>query len=348
MGLAAVSRALSPARSARIRCGTEFLFKFKPPDHNIHQVVPTGKAHRACKGSEIIKKGWATGKRLASQRILLITPRQDGMEQKRQQIETEQKRRQVSLAVAKVMFDMIAFGLEHVVVFVFDFPPPAACSGKVGNVVSRDPMIGDKAVVIALFARVGMHRGDLKPIHRPGILTAAQPHIVARAIQHDVAHAAAAVALLNFLHGLRLLPKGQALIERGMRVGLAHQDEVEAGCERTCTQRVIAVKIIAKQGDMVRGDLPGVVLAPAFARDPLAVLVVVTVLRHDEFRWHGNHLGTARTNDHRGNRRVIGTGVTVCALTLETVRAMDVARGIVLSAIERHQQLPIENTKAAQ
>lgn len=137
MGLATVSRALSPALSTCIRCGTEFIFKLKSPDHELHQVLPTCKDHIACKCSDIIKKGLPSGKRLAKQRILLIPPRQDGMEQKRQQIETEQKRRQVSLAVAKVMLDMIALGLEHVVVFVFDFPSPTASSGKVGNVVIR-------------------------------------------------------------------------------------------------------------------------------------------------------------------------------------------------------------------
>jgi hypothetical protein len=44
------------------------------------------------------------------------------MEQKSKQAEIEQKRRQVLLTVSKVMLDMVALGLEHVVVFVFDLP----------------------------------------------------------------------------------------------------------------------------------------------------------------------------------------------------------------------------------
>ena len=56
------------------------------------------------------------------------------MGQKSKQAEVEQKRRQVLLTVSKVMRDMVALGLEHIVVFVFDLPCCAAvCSARRGR-----------------------------------------------------------------------------------------------------------------------------------------------------------------------------------------------------------------------
>ena len=80
------------------------------------------------------------------------------MEKKRQQVEAEQKRCQVSLAMTKVMLDMIALGFEHVVVFVLDFPSPTARLCDLRDVVSPQAMIGDKAVVIELLTRFGIDR----------------------------------------------------------------------------------------------------------------------------------------------------------------------------------------------
>ena len=250
--------------------------------------------------------------------------------------------------MTKVVLDMIALGLEHVVVFIFDFPPATARLGKLRNVVIRYVMIGDQAVVVELFAGFAMHLDYLKPIHRQGVLTAAQKYIVDIAIQYDVHHAAFALAAFDLLNGACLLPKGQALIERAMRVGFARQDKVKAVLENTLAKGLIAVKIVTKQGDPVGGDLPGVFVYPTFARNPLAVLFVVAVLRHDKFRRQGDHLGAPRANNHRRNGRVIVSGLTFCGLTPEAVCAMDVAGGIVLGAIEGHQQLSIQNAKGGQ
>jgi hypothetical protein len=49
--------------------------------------------------------------------------------------------------MTKVVLQMIALGLEHVVVFVFDLPPPTTRLRNVHNVVSRQAMIGEIAEV---------------------------------------------------------------------------------------------------------------------------------------------------------------------------------------------------------
>jgi hypothetical protein len=88
------------------------------------------------------------------------------MEQKGQKIETEHHRREVLLAMPKVVLQMVAFGLEHVVIFVFDLPASTARLRDVRNIVRVQAMIGDKAVVIELFAGFGIDDRDLEPIDR--------------------------------------------------------------------------------------------------------------------------------------------------------------------------------------
>ena len=60
----------------------------------------------------------------------------------------------------KVMLQMIAFGLEHVVIFVFDLPSPATRLRNGHHGVRRQAMIGDIAVVIELLARFGVDDGE--------------------------------------------------------------------------------------------------------------------------------------------------------------------------------------------
>src|SRR5215510_7961649 len=81
-----------------------------------------------------MEKRLPSGKHLAQQRVLVIVPLQHRMEQKGQQVEAEQKRRQILLAMPKVVLQMIALGLEHIVVFVFDLPPATTCLRHVHRV----------------------------------------------------------------------------------------------------------------------------------------------------------------------------------------------------------------------
>src|SRR3989454_7125148 len=121
-----------------------------------------------------MEKRLAPGKHLAKQRVLVIAPLQHRVEQKGQQVEAEHTCRQVLLAMTKVVLQMVTLGLEHVVVFVFDLPPPTTRLRNVYNVVIPQAMIGDTAIVIELFARFGIDDRDLEPIDRQGIVTTSQ------------------------------------------------------------------------------------------------------------------------------------------------------------------------------
>src|SRR4051794_29615582 len=84
--------------------------------------------------------------------------------------------------MAKVVLQMVALRLEHVVIFVFDLPAPTTRLRHMHNVVSRQAMIADTAIVIELFARGGLDDRDGEPIDRQGIGAPSQQHVV------DVAH----------------------------------------------------------------------------------------------------------------------------------------------------------------
>jgi len=128
------------------------------------------KDHRPRSGLDSIAKRLAPGQYLAQQRVLVIAPFQHGMEQKGQQGAAQHKRRQILLAMPKVVRQMVPLGLEHVGVFVVDLPAPATRLCNVHNVVSRQRMSGETTIVLQLFARFGMDDSEVEPMDRPGIV----------------------------------------------------------------------------------------------------------------------------------------------------------------------------------
>jgi hypothetical protein len=94
------------------------------------------------------------------------------MSQKGQQVETEHKSREVLHPVPKGVFDMVALGFEHVVVFVFDLPAPTPRSGDLCDTFIGQRMSGEKAVVLELLTRFAMDERYLKPMDRQGPATA--------------------------------------------------------------------------------------------------------------------------------------------------------------------------------
>src|SRR5712692_9762226 len=183
------------------------------------------KNHITHEGLDILEKRLAPGTHLAQQRVLGIAPFQHRMEQKGQEVETEQKRREIGLAMTTVVLQMIALGLEDVVVVVVDLPPPTPRVGNVHYVVSRQAMSRDTAMVIQLFARFGLDDGKVEPMDGPSIVTAAQAYVVDGAYPRHFREAPIAVASFMRGHGVGGLPKRSALIEFGMGVGCTRKDE---------------------------------------------------------------------------------------------------------------------------
>ena len=68
-----------------------------------------------------------------------------------------------------------------------------------------------------------------------------------------------------------------------MSIGLAHQGEGEAFCQREGAKGPLTVQTIAQYGHVMRRERVGMVAYPAFAGHLFAILFVMTILRHDVF-----------------------------------------------------------------
>ena len=74
--------------------------------------------------------------------------------------------------------------------FSFSSSSAHALLGRRRDVVRAQAMIGDKAVVIQLFARFGIDHRELKPIDRQGIVTTTQEDVIDVTIQRHFREAA--------------------------------------------------------------------------------------------------------------------------------------------------------------
>jgi hypothetical protein len=224
------------------------------------------------------------------------------MEQKGQEIEAKHKRRQILLAMPKAGLQMVALGLEDVVIFVFDLPASTARLRGVRDVVGAQAMIGDKAIVIEWFARFGMHDRDREPIDRQGIVTTTPEHVIDVPIQAHFRAPAMPTAAFKLGHPVVGLPKRQPLRERGMGVRLARQDAVQALWQGQGTKRLLAVEIIAQSGHLMRRQGLGMLADPPFARLLFAVLFGIPVVRHDVLRGQGDDVRVSWAHDDGGDR----------------------------------------------
>lgn len=74
------------------------------------------------------------------------------MDKKNRQIEQEEGHGQVVVAVAEVMFDMIALVCKGVEAFIFYFPSGATSLKEFGHKGIGNRHVGDPAVVVGAFA----------------------------------------------------------------------------------------------------------------------------------------------------------------------------------------------------
>lgn len=68
--------------------------------------------------------------------------------------------------MAKLVFEMLAFGSQNVVVFVFDFPASASSLDQREPGLLREVMIGHEGVVVELLTGFGVGYGHLNETTR--------------------------------------------------------------------------------------------------------------------------------------------------------------------------------------
>ena len=71
-----------------------------------------------------------------------------GVGGERQQVLDDEDGGEVRLAVAEIVFGVVALGFQHIERLVFDLPPRPAGRGHGGDVVAGDRQVSDEAVAV--------------------------------------------------------------------------------------------------------------------------------------------------------------------------------------------------------
>ena len=185
---------------------------------------------------------------------------------------------------------MIAVVLEHIVVLVLDFPAGAAGGHKRAHRLFAQHVIGDPGILIQLLAGGLLDNRQFTPVHRQGIGPGAQGHSVDIAIGPAFRCAACPVPVAHLADGAQTTEQRDLLIQRRVGVGFAGEDEVLLLDSRNLlTEGLITVQIIAKIGHGMAAKAATMLGQPAFRGIAFAVLLLLTILRCDEFGFQGDH-----------------------------------------------------------
>ena len=95
-----------------------------------------------------MEKGLAHAQMGTQTHVSLVTQIQDSVAEECEQVEQHHDHGEVVFAMPEVVFEVIAIVLEHIVVFVLDFPARTTRSNNRRNVVVAEGVIGGKGVVV--------------------------------------------------------------------------------------------------------------------------------------------------------------------------------------------------------
>lgn len=137
--------------------------------HEIHQRLPGLEAQVTGQGADVVEQALSRGQLLAQEPVFVVHPLQYGVGQKSQDDEAGQQGRQVLLAVAKVVREVVALGLQRVVVLVFDLPAAASCRDDLGDVTVVQRQAGREGVAVPHLAAV-VGGDELAPVDLLGVV----------------------------------------------------------------------------------------------------------------------------------------------------------------------------------
>ncbi len=138
------------------------------------------------------------------------------------------------------MFEVIAFGVEDVMVLVFDFPARPARRHQADDVIVRDGVAGGKGVVVEAIA-LTIGGGQFAPVDPQGVVAVAQGHVIEVAVGVDFMAFAGPAANRDRLQGESRKP----IVACFVGVGLAHQEKVAIRRQNRLTQGLMTIPIIA-------------------------------------------------------------------------------------------------------
>src|SRR3989338_8835403 len=103
------------------------------------------------------------------------------MKKKCENIQSCKKRSKMLLTVSIVMFQVVPFGLECIVVLVLYLPPGTSCGNNCFNGIYSERMIGDKCVLVKTLS-VFPHDGQFTPVNAKSVLTIFERDVTAEAV----------------------------------------------------------------------------------------------------------------------------------------------------------------------
>lgn len=277
----------------------------------------------------------------SNQAVGFIAKSQKGMEEKGEDIHRGKQGREMFIAVAEVMFQVIALGFQRVVVLVLDLPSRATGDDDAGDVLLGDFEIGDERVFVELLA-ILVDDGHLAPIDVNGTIRLHQRHVIGIAIVIRFPLVFLILdAHIHFMHVLarfeQLNPLGQAL----MRIGLADEDKVVAEDQRFFAEWLMGINIVAQQRGIAGLIIVAVLFQPALSCHDLAVLLFVAVLRSNKLGSQWDGIGLAGSDNHGSNRAVIVGYFSALMLDVRAILASDFFRGKIPSAVQSDESCVI-------
>jgi len=132
-------------------------------------MFPTLKVHIAGQGAQIIEEGFANPEFGAQQFIFGIQQVQNGVEEKGQQIEGQQEGRQMLVSMPKVVFEVVAFGFEDIVVLILHFPAGSSSLHNFFDIRPGNLMPSSPGIPKGGFAGGLVLDGHFAPIHLQGV-----------------------------------------------------------------------------------------------------------------------------------------------------------------------------------
>lgn len=250
--------------------------------------------------------------------------------------------------MAVIVFEVVALGLEDMVVLVLDLPAGPTSRHDGLDSLGGQVMVGDKGMVIEDFAGRFMGNGQVAPVDQQGLLASPQGQFVEIAITPHFAIATVPQAKRAGWQPSQAVDGCHPLVQRGVGIGLANEDEVEFRSQQRGPKRLMGVQVIAQRRDSFARQMGAMACQPAPGRVEFTVLFLRPILGEDKLWRHGNDLPLGWSGNHRSEHAVGVSDPPTGLAYLEAVGAVNRGRGKVLRPVEDTQQVVVEVAKCLQ
>ena len=183
------------------------------------------------------------------------------------------------VAMAEIVFQVIALRLEGVVIFVFNLPPGPLGLNNLGHSVISNEVMGDEGIVVS-DPTVRTADGEFTPVHPQRILSISEGHPIEIAVGPGFFNGSSP----PFDDDRRQVNPLQVLIEGGVRVRTTDQDEVQLVVDELLTKGLVAIQVIAQHGHLQATEALPMLCQPPLSGGVLTVLFVMAILRSDKLK----------------------------------------------------------------